>query len=49
MHLPEVENLLLEGVKHADLHCMDEVGVWEVTYDTGNMLINAESTVNMVQ
>ena len=37
MGLHEVENPLLEVVKHADLHCMEEVGLREVSHDTGNM------------
>jgi len=33
----EVENPLRAVVKYADLHCMKEVGFWQVTHDTGNM------------
>ena len=33
----EVDNPLLQVVKHADLHCMEEVGLWDVAHDTGNM------------
>jgi len=47
VHLHEVENPLLEVVKHADLHCMEEVGLREVTHDTGNMSKQVESSVNM--
>jgi len=48
MHLHEVENTLLEVVKHADLHCMEEeVGLREVTHNTGNMSKHVESSVNM--
>jgi len=43
----EVENPLLEVVKHADLHCMEEVGLGEVAYNTGNMSKHVESSVNM--
>jgi hypothetical protein len=43
----EVENALLEVVKHANLHCMEEVMLWEVAHDTGNMPKHAESSVNM--
>jgi hypothetical protein len=35
--LHEVENPHLDVVKHTDLHCMEEVRLWEVTHDTGNM------------
>jgi len=49
VRLPEVENPLLEVVKHADLHCMEEVGLREVAHDTGNMSKQVESLVNMVR
>jgi len=49
MHLHEVENPLLEVVNHADRHCMEEVGLREVTYTTGNMSKQVESLVNMVR
>jgi len=45
----EVENPLLEVIKHADLHCMEEVGLREVAHDTGNMLKHVESLVNMAR
>jgi hypothetical protein len=45
----EVENPLLEVVKHADLHCMEEVGLLEVAHDTGNMLKHVESSVDMAR
>jgi hypothetical protein len=44
-----VENPLLEVVKHADLHCMKEVGLGEVTHNTGNVSKHVDSLVNMVQ
>jgi len=47
VRLHEVENPLLEVVKHADLHSMEEVGLREVTHDTRNMSKNIESLVNM--
>jgi len=48
MHHHEVENPLLEVVKHADLHCMEEeVRLKEVTHSTGNMSKHVESSVNM--
>jgi hypothetical protein len=49
MHLHDVENSLLEVVKHADLHCMEEVGLREVTHNTGNMSKHVEFSVNMAQ
>jgi hypothetical protein len=47
MPLHDVENQLLEVVKHANLHCMEAVGLLEVTHDTGNMRKNDESSVDM--
>jgi hypothetical protein len=47
--LHEVENPLLEVIKHADLHCREEVELREVAHDTGNMLNHAESSVNMAR
>jgi len=47
MRLHEVENHLLEVVKHADLHCMEEVGFREVAHDTRNMSKHVESLVTM--
>jgi hypothetical protein len=32
-----VENGLLEVVKHADLHCIEEIGLRQVAHNTGNM------------
>jgi hypothetical protein len=49
VRLHEVENPLLEVVKHADLHCMEEVGLREVAHDTGNMSTHIESSVDMVR
>ena len=49
MRLHEVENPLLEVIKHADLHCMEEVGLREVAHDTGNMSKHIESSVNMAR
>jgi len=48
MRLHEVEHPLQQVVKHADLHCMEEVGLREVAHDTGNMSKHVESSVNMV-
>jgi len=39
----------LEVVKHANLHCMEEVGLREVAHDTGNMSNRVESSVDMVR
>jgi hypothetical protein len=47
MGLREFENPLLEVVKHADLHCKDEVGIREVTHNAVNMSKHVESSVNM--
>jgi hypothetical protein len=44
-----VENPLLEGVKHADLHCMEELGLREVAHNTGNVSKHVESSVNMAR
>jgi len=49
IRLHEVENPLLQVVKHTDLHCMREVGLAEVGHDTGNMSKHVESSVNMVR
>jgi len=49
VRLHEVENPLLEVVKHADQHCMEEVGLGEIAHNTGNMLKHVESSVNMAQ
>jgi hypothetical protein len=47
--LHEVENPHLEAVKHADVHCMKEVGLQEVAHDTGNWLKQLESSVGMAR
>ena len=49
VHLHEVEIALLEVVKHADLHCMEEVGLREIAHNTGNMSKHVESSVNMAR
>jgi len=49
MRLLEVENPLLEVVKHAHLHCMEEVRHREVAHDTGNMSKHVESSVDMAR
>jgi len=49
MALHEVENPLLEVIKYADLHCMEEVRLWEVTHHSGNMSKHIESSVVMTR
>ena len=49
VHLHEVENPLLEVVKHADLNCMEEVGLREVAHNTRNVSKHVEFSVNMAQ
>ena len=49
MRLHEVENPLLEVINHADLHCIEEVGLREVAHDTGNMSKHVECSVNMAR
>jgi hypothetical protein len=49
MRLHEVENPSLEVVKHADVHCMEEVGLREVAHNTWNMSKHCESPVTMAQ
>jgi hypothetical protein len=45
MCLHIVENPILQVVKHADLHCMEEVGLREVTHKRGNMSKDVDSLV----
>ena len=45
----EVENPLLEVVKHADLDCMEQVGFQDVSHDTGNTSKFMEFLVNMAR
>jgi len=47
--LHEVENPLLEVVKHADQHCIEEVRLREITHNTGNMSKQIESSVDISQ
>jgi len=49
VRLLEVENPHLEVAKHADLHCMEEVGLRKVTHDTDNMSKNVASSGNMAR
>jgi len=43
-----VETPLLEVVKHADLHYIEEVSLREFAHDTGDMSKPVEFSVNMV-
>jgi len=45
----EVENQLLEVVKHAELHGMEVVGLWAVVHNTGNLSKHVESSVKMAR
>jgi hypothetical protein len=47
VRLHAVENALLEVVKHAGLHCMEEVGLREVAHNAGNVSKHVDSSVNM--
>jgi len=49
VRLHEVQNPLLEVIKYANLDCMEEVGVREVTHDIKNMLKHVEFLVNMAR
>ena len=49
MCLHDLKNPVLEVVKHADLHCMEEVGLREVAPDTENLAKQIEPLVNMVR
>ena len=44
-----MENSLLEVVKHADLHCMEEVRLREVAHNISNMSKPGEFPVNVVR
>jgi len=48
-HPHEVENPLPEVIKHAYLHCMEEVGLREVTHNSGNMSKHVECSENMAR
>jgi hypothetical protein len=47
--LHAVENALLEVVKHADLHSMEEVRLREVPHNTENVSNHVKSLVNMAR
>jgi len=49
VRLHKVQNPLLEVVKHADLHCMDEVGLQQVAHDTWNLSKQVGSLVNIAR
>jgi hypothetical protein len=42
-----VGNPLLVVFQHADLHCVEEFGLWVGAHNTGNMSKHVQSTVNM--
>jgi len=46
VHLHEVENPLLEVVKHANPHYMKKVTLWEVAQHTGNMSKHIEFSLD---
>ena len=49
VRLHALENQLLEVVKNADLHWMEEVGLREVAHNIGNMSKRVESSVDMAR
>jgi len=49
VRLYELENPVLEVFKHASLHCMEEVGLREVSHDKGNIWKHVEISGNMAQ
>jgi len=49
VRLHEVENPHLEVIKHGNLHCMEKVGLRDVAHNTGIMLKDIESWVNMAR
>ena len=49
MHLHGVENSHLEVVKDANRHSMEEVRIWEVAHEIGNMSKHVETSVNMAR
>jgi hypothetical protein len=49
VRLRDVENPLLIVIKHAHLHWMEVIGLWEVAHDTGNMSKHIESLVIMAR
>jgi hypothetical protein len=49
IRLHDVDHPLMVVVKHADLHCIEEVGLRAATYDTRNKLKHFESSVTMMR
>jgi len=49
VHHHEVEHSLVEVVKYDNLHCLEEVGLQEVTHDTGNVLEYIAYSGNMAR
>jgi hypothetical protein len=42
------ENPVLKVIKQTNQHRMEEVGLWGIAQDTGNMVIRVQSSVNTV-
>jgi len=49
VHVHKVENVLLMVVKHADLHKMEEVRLWEISHGTGTISKDMQSLVHMAR
>jgi hypothetical protein len=49
VRLHEVEHPFLDVVKHADLHCIEDVGCREVAHNTRNVPKHGESLVYMAR
>jgi hypothetical protein len=49
MLLHEADNPLVKVGKHSGLHCMEDLGLKEVTNNTGNMSQHVKSSVNMAR
>jgi hypothetical protein len=49
MRIHEVEYPLLEVIKRANVHCMEEVGHRKISHDTGNLSTHIESSVHMAR
>jgi len=48
VHQYEVESPFVVVAKQTDQHCMEEVGLQQLTEDTGNSIKHVESLVNRV-
>jgi hypothetical protein len=49
VRLDEVDHPLREVIKHTELNGMEEVELREVPHDSGNLLKQVETSVNMVR